>query len=272
MSKQYNEMKLSEHKKRDMIAAIKKGHIKTKKSYVGIVVPMFIAVAVFLFAVTSQRVIPNSVNGAAFNFSEWTSESNFKELLILWTVSLAFLMMAYVQFLLLAKSPERLTEYRIFRKASEVFGTWRMIFIGAVPFVWIAVETIVLLFLPHELVAQFFAVLLLFLNVVLIQLKFVKGRTLATCPHCGVELTNKEIALNKKCGVCGCGRNRKVQNTFQEFFVTFGGLIIILFPFFQLSLVYVLLYAACYAMFTTIYILPYIVRFTKESDIPPPLW
>ena len=273
MSKQYNEMKLSEDKKRDMIAAIKQGNIKTKKSYVGIVVPLFITVAAFLFAVTNQGVISNStVNGAGLNFSEWTTKSNFIELLILWTVSLFLLMMAYVQFFLLISNPERLKEYRIFRKANEVYGTWRMIFIGAVPFVWIAIETIVLLFLPHNFVAQFFIVLLLFLNVVLIQLRFVKGRTRATCPHCGIELKNKEILLNKKCGVCGNGKMRKVQNSIQEFFATFSGMIVMFFPFFQLSLIFVLIYAIFYLLFTCYFILPYLYVYTKETDIPPPLW
>ena len=99
MNKQYNELKLSEDKKKDMIKAIERGDVKTKKSYVGIVVPLFIAIATFLFVVSSQEGISRPlVNGATVNLSDWTHESDFKELIILWTVSLVFLMMAYVQF------------------------------------------------------------------------------------------------------------------------------------------------------------------------------
>jgi len=274
MNKQYyNEMKLSEDKKRDMIKAIERGAVKRKKSYVGIIVPLFIAIATFLFVVSSQEGITRPlVNGTAVNLSDWTHESYFKELLILWTVSLVFLMTAYVQFLLLARNPERLREYRIFRKANEVYGTWRMVIIAAIPFIWIIVETAIILLFSSELVAQFFVVVLLLLNVMLIQLKFVKGRERAKCPHCNVELTTKEINFNKKCGVCGNDRARKVQTSPQEFFISFSGLIVMFFPFFQLSIIYVLLYAILNSYFTMVHILPYMVRFSEKEELPPPLW
>lgn len=274
MDKEYESLKLSNKKKNAMIQAIKYGKpLRRKKSYVGIVTSIFVlGVLLFSIIIGSGSESPVNKTGAGIDLHELTHEVYFKQLLILWSVSLLFLMMAFVQFLLLAKNPERLIEYPIFRKAHAVFGTWRMVFIGAIPFVWIAFETIVILIWSSELVVQFFVVLMLFINYALIQLKFVKGRTRATCPHCGVELTNKEINLNKKCGVCGNGRMRKAQNSIQEFISTFGGVFIMFFPFFQLSLFYVFLYGIAYVYFTLNYILPYLSEFEKESEIPPPLW
>ncbi len=274
MNKEYEALKLSDQKKNAMIQALKYGKpLRRKKSYVGIVAPLFVVVAFFLFFISGNEIgLPQQVNSTGVDLSESDHEIYFFDLLILWTVSLVFLMMAYVQFILLALKPERLMEYRVFRTANKAFGTWRVVVIGAVPFVWMIIETLIILFISHELVLQFFIVLLLFLNVILIQLKFVKGRTRATCPHCGVELSNKEVTLNKKCGVCGNGRMRKVQNSFQEIFNYLSWMIAMFFPFFQLSFVYFLFYVVSYAIFTLVYINPYMVVFTKESDIPPPLW
>lgn len=273
MDRAYKSLKMSEQKKREMIQAVKHGTVRKQRSYVGIVAPMFVMLALLLFVITGQgNTTSNITSGSSINTEEITQAVNFKDLLILWTVSLVFLMIAYVQFLILARRPTRLLNYRLFRWANAAFHTWKLALIGSVPFLWMAIETLVLAFFPYELVAQFFVVVLLLINVFLVQLKIVKDRQRSTCPHCGVELTTKEIFMNKKCGVCGNSRFRKVQNSIQEFIATTGALIIMFFPFFQISLIYIILYTIAYIFFTIKYILPYLYTYQKEDEIPPPLW
>lgn len=274
MDRAYKNLKMSEQKKREMIHAVKLGTVRKQRSYVGIVAPMFVMVALLLLVIIGQgNTTSNITSGSSINVKEIiTKNTNFKDLLLLWIVSLVFLMLAYVQFLMLARRPMRLLNYRLFKWANAAFHTWEMALIGSVPFLWMAVETLVIAFFPYEIVAQFFVVVLLLINVFLVQLKVVKDRQRATCPHCGVELTNKEIFMNKKCGVCGNSRFRKVQNSIQEFIATFGPIFIMFFPFFQISLIYVILYMIAYLFFTIKYILPYLNTYQKEDEIPPPLW
>ena len=103
----------------------------------------------------------------------------------------------------------------------------------------------------YGLVPRFvLGLLLFFLNMLLIQLAIVKDRNRATCPHCGVELTNKEIFWNKKCGVCGNGRFHKVQTSPPNFFATFGYLLIIFLPIAGFSLIYSFIFGGAYMIFT----------------------
>ena len=168
MNKAYKEMKLSEQKKRDMIHTIKHGKPLKRKSYVGIVAPLFV-VGILLFLMVSGSSTGNEQNsvktGAGFNLVEFTQKAYFSDFLILWSVSLLFLMIAYVQFILLVMKPERLLENRLFRTAHAMMGTWRMIGIGAFPFVWIALETVIMLFTSSRLVAELFVVLLSLIHI-----------------------------------------------------------------------------------------------------------
>ena len=273
MDRAYKNLKMSEQKKFEMIHAVKHGGLRKQGSYVGIVAPMFVMIAIFFFVISGQSS-PNAdvTTGAGLNLSEHTHEAYFKEYLILWTVSLLLLMTAYVQFLLLARNPKRLINYRIFRFGNRAFHSWRMVLIGAIPFLWITIESIIIMLFPYDLVVQFFVVLLLFLNMMLIQLAIVKDRSSAKCPHCGVELTNKEIFWNKKCGVCRNGRFRKVQTSIQDFFATSGYIFIMFLPMIDFSLIYFFIFAAAYMYFTMKYIMPYLYVFQKEDEIPPPLW
>lgn len=274
MEKAYKRLRMSEQRKREILREIKNGRPIQRKSYVAIVMPLFVAIAgLFLFiSVGGDSKVSEVTTGAGFEWEAITHEAMFQELLILWIVSLIFLMMAYVQYLLLARNPKWLVQFRLIQWGHEAFGSWRKVLIFALPFVWIAVETVVLIVTTSTIVMQFFVVVLLLLNVMLVQLGIVKNRERAKCPHCGVELTNKEIVWNKNCGICGNGRLRKVQHSAQEFFATFGGFFVMFFPFFQVSLVYILLYIPIYFYFTMKYILPHLYVFQKEDEIPPPLW
>ena len=273
MDRAYKNLKMSEQKKREMIHAVKHEGGRKPKSYVGIVVPLFAMMALlFIFISGQDNSTANISTGSSINLIEIKQTAHFKDLLILWSVSLVFLMMAYVQFLILARRPMRLSNYRLFKWANAAFHSWRMALIGSFPFLWVTVETLLIAFFPYEVVAQFFVVALLLINVFLVQLKIVKGRQRSTCPHCGVELTNKEIFMNKKCGVCGNGRMRKVQNSIQEFIATLGVVFVVILPSFQISLIYVIVFMIAYLYFTIKYIMPYLYTYQKEDEIPPPLW
>lgn len=273
MNEAYKNLKLSESKKREIVKNIKNSEHSRKKSYAFIIAPAFVLLAICFSLLSMQGSLGEDVTtSSGWQWNTLTEAANFKDLLLLWIVSLVFVMMAYVQFILLALKPERLMNYKIFRIANQMYGTWRIVFIIGLPFLWMIIESAILLIVPNEYVAQFFVIVLLFLNVFLIQLKIVKGRGRSSCPHCDVELTNKEILMNKKCGVCGNGRVKKVQNSIQEFIATFGGLIVTLFPLFQIHLIFIFVYALLYVICTFYFIYPYLLTYQKESDIPPPLW
>ena len=136
MSKTYKELKLSDVKKERMIQIIKKGKspASKKKSFVPIVVPLFAFVAILLF-LTTNNASDQIVTGAGKDLSEATHEIFFKETIILWSVSLLFLITAYMQFVFLASKPNRLVEYRIFKWAHDKLNTKRRLIIIFSPFV-----------------------------------------------------------------------------------------------------------------------------------------
>lgn len=274
MSKTYKELKLSDVKKERMIQVIKKGKspASKKKSFVPIVVPLFALVSVFLFFLTTGDHSRQLITGAGLELTETNHELFFKEVIIFWSISLLFLTTAYVQFILLAIKPERLVEYRIFKWAHEALHTWRRVFLIAFPFAVIIIETIILFISSSQLILQLVIVLFFLTNSMLIQLRFVKNKTRATCPHCEVELTNKEIFYNRKCGVCGNKRHLIIQNSSYEMVSTFTGLLVIFLPTFGFNMIFVPIYLIIYMSFTYAYIIPYIRNYSKEDKIPPPLW
>lgn len=273
MSKTYKELKLSDVKKERMIQMIKQGMPPSskKKSFVPIVVPLFTFVAILLF-LTTNNTSEQLVTGASKDLSEVTHEVFFKETIILWSVSLLLLMTAYVQFILLSNKPERLVEYRIFKWVHEALNTRRRVLIIAFPFVVILIETILLFISSSQLILQFAIALFLLTNFMLIQLRLVKNKTRATCPHCEVELTNKEIFYNRKCGVCGNKRHLIIRNSIHEMVSTFMGLLIIFLASFGFNMILVPIYLIIYISFSYIYVIPYIRKYSKEDIIPPPLW
>ena len=274
MSKTYKELKLSDVKKERMIQMIKKGIPPTskKKSFVPIVAPLFALVSVFLFFLTTGDHSRQLITGAGLELTETDHVLFFKEVIIYWSISLLFIMTAYVQFILLATKPERLVEYRIFKWAHEALHTWRRVFLIAFPFAVIIIETIILFISSSQLMLHLAIVLFFLTNSMLIQLRFVKNKTRATCPNCEVELTNKEIFYNRKCGVCGKKRHLIIQNSSYEMVSTFMGLLIVFLPSFGFNMIFVPIYLIIYMSFTYAYIIPYIRKYSKEDIIPPPLW
>ena len=102
MDRAYKNLKMNEQKKREMISVIKHGKPRKQKSYAGFVAPMFVMIAIFFIVLSGQSSpIMDVTTGAGVNVSDHTHEAYFKEYLILWGVSLALLMAAYVQFLFL---------------------------------------------------------------------------------------------------------------------------------------------------------------------------
>ena len=274
MSKTYKELKLSDVKKERMIQMIKQGIPPTskKKSFVPIVAPLFAFVAVFLFFLTTSNHSGQLVTSEGVDITEATHEIFILETIILWSVSLLLLMIAYVQFILLSNKPERLVEYRIFKWAHEALYTRNRVIIGVIPIAIIMIETFILFIFSSSQILQYAIVLFVLLNCMLIQLRFVKNKTRATCPHCEVELTNKEIYYNRKCGVCGNKRHLIIQNSSHEMVSTFMGLAIIFLTTFGFNMILIPIYLIIYISFTYACIIPYIRKYSKEDIIPPPLW
>lgn len=279
MDKAYKELKMSEEKKRDLVKMLKNQDVDSKqlfikkpKSFTWVVMPLFVILAI-AFATSSMQGDVSPTTGTDIKFFNTNHGEFLKELIIWWVVSLVFLMIAYVEFLLLAYKPGRLVENALFRFAHHSLGTWKATFVFLAPFVLLIVETALIFVFTNKELQTFFVVLHLLFVIMLMQLTLVKDRKAATCPHCGEVLSKKALIFNRSCSSCGKSRYKKVVSPSKEFFATSGWLIIFLFPIFNvLTILHALFFGISYIIFTLNFVMPYLVEYSKDDDLPPPLW
>ena len=242
-----------------------------KNKWVPVIGVAFCVVAALFLMLGSQTFQPTQTTTAQSPYV--FLQKDVQSIVLYSTVTLLLLIAAYVQLLLLIMNPQQLLRFRLIRYLAERKGTRKIVPFFFSPVVLIFI-LIMLLFITQNpiYILQFSAVCFLLINAIFIQMRFVKQNIRATCPHCHYSLTNKEIYLNKKCEMCGKGRQKEITNGAREFMATFGGFVYILFPAFQIHWSISVLYLIAYFTFTFFYILPYLARYTKEEDLPKPLW
>lgn len=280
MDKAYKQLKLSNEKKREFVNLLKEQGSSSKnrvlrkpQSFTWVAMPLFVIVAI-TFAALSMHENVSQTTGAIINVSDTTHEQFLKEMLVLWVASLVLLTIAYVELLLLARKPSQLVRHSFIRFAHNSLGTWKAAVVFLAPFVLLIAESIlVFVYFSYIELQTFFVILHLLFVIMFMQLFLVKNRKAATCPHCGEVLSKKSIYFNYVCQSCGKGRYLKVENRSKKFFATSGWLILLLFPLFNIfTFWHGLFFGIIYLWFTLTFVIPYLDEFTKDDELPPPLW
>ena len=274
--RELDRLHLTEIQKQRMAHRIKAGE-KEKKSYVAVIFPAFIALATFMAWLTVQ---PGGTIQQTTAAMETVQTSMTIEKIIWLTLTLILMMSAYTLAIVSLLTVKR---WQSNEKVQRVIGNlksplliWVVIsllcFGFAITLMAVNLESIVLL--------QFFFIVFVFLNTSFIQILLTRNAERARCPHCGTELTNKEMLkksfmiYDTKCGACEKKMyyDRKKNN--RAYIIHMLGFpFCMLMPSVGIPFYLIGVYFIFYSMFTFGYLYPYTVRFSLQSEEQqPPLW
>ena len=272
--RELDRLHLTEIQKQRMADCRKAGE-KEKKSYVAVILPVFIALATFLAWLTVQPGGTVQQTTAAME----TAQSSMTMEKIIWlTLTLILMMSAYTLALI---SLLKVKRWQSKEKVQRVIGNLKLplliwVVIGllcfgfAITLMAVNLESIVLL--------QFFFIVFLFLNTSFIQILLTRNAERARCPHCGTELTNKEMLkkswmiYDAECNVCKKKMSYRKKND-SSFWVPMVGIpLFMLMPSVGIPWYIMFGYFIPYIIFT-VYIMSYTVQFSTQSEEQqPPLW
>jgi CXXC-20-CXXC protein len=275
--RELDQLHLTEIQKERMVDHIKSG-IKQKKSYVAIILPAFVVLALFSGWLALQPSTGIQQTGSPI---KTTNEAISIEKIIWLTLTLLLMMSAYTLALI--------SLIKVRRWQNSAFALRIIGFLKSYQIIWIIISLLGLGFAMTAIASrlensltflQFFFIVFLFANTSFIQILLTRNEQRALCPHCGVELTNKEMLkksfmiYDAKCNKCKKKMyydRKKNQNSYliQVLWMP----ICLLMPSVGISFYLMIIYFVLYAVFTFGYLFPYTVRFSTQSEEQqPPLW
>ena len=276
--RELDRLHLTEIQKQRMADRVMSGEKeKKKKSYVVVIFPAFIALATFLAWLTVQ---PDGTVQQTTAAMETAQSSMTMEKIIWLTLTLILMMSAYTLALISLLKVKRWQSSEKVQRVIENLRSSRLIWvvIGLLGFGFgitlmaVNLESIVLL--------QFFFIIFLFLNTSFSQILLTRNAERARCPHCGTELTNKEMLkksfmiYDARCSACDKKMyyDRKINN--RAYLIHMLGFpFCMLMPNVGIPLYLIGVYFLFYSTFTFGYLYPYTVRFSLQSEEQqPPLW
>ncbi|KGR81570.1 hypothetical protein [Lysinibacillus odysseyi] len=275
--RELEQLHLTEIQKERMIVHVKSGK-KKKKSYVGVVLPAFIVLALFsiLLAVQPSKMVQQTASPI-----ETAKEAGSVEEIIWLTLTLILMMSAYslaVASLLKVKRWQNSAfVHRLIGFLKSYRIIWMIISLLGIGF---AIVMIASSLKSSSAFLQSLFVIFLFANTSFIQILLTKNEQRAHCPHCEAELTNKEMLkksfmiYDAKCNICKKKMyfdRKKNQSTY--LIQTLGMPFCLLMPSVDIPFYVMGVYFILYIAFTFGYLLPYTVRFSTQSEEQqPPLW
>ncbi|WP_413362707.1 hypothetical protein [Lysinibacillus sp. 3P01SB] len=263
--------------KQQMIDHVKSGK-KQKKSYVSVILPAFVLLAMFSGWLALQ---PSTAIQQTAAPVETINEAISIEEIIWLTLTLLLMMSAYTLAVVSLLKVKRWQNAAFVQRLVGFLKSYRIIWviISLLGFGFAMTQIASDLKDPVEFL-QFFFVIFLFANTSFIQILLTRNEQRAHCPHCGIELTNKEMLkksfmiYDAKCNACKKKMyydRKKNQSSYliQALWMP----ICLLMPSVGISFYLMIIYFVLYAVFTFGYLFSYTIRFSAQSDEQqPPLW
>lgn len=277
--RELDQLHLTEIQKERIIDHVKTGE-KKKKSYVAVILPAFVALAIFLIWLSVQPSSTIQIQQTASPL-ETTREAISIEEIIWLTLTLLLIMSAYTLAVISLLTVRRWQNHTFVLRLVEFLKSYRIIWIIIILLGFSLTITIIASRLESPSVfLQFFFVIFLFINTSFIQILLTRNERRAHCPHCHVQLTNKEMlkksfiiydALCNSCNEKMYYDRKKNQSTYLIQFL--GVPVCVLMPSVGIPFYLMIIYFVFYSIFTIGYLFPYIVGFSTQSEEQqPPLW
>lgn len=278
MHKKWNEelqqLKLSPGQKEKMKAAMH-DKLPVKKSYVHVIFPAFVAVALLLFMWGPD--VPSSVTAT-------TSYELFDGItlrIVIWlTFTQVLLVIAYIFGIFSIRHVKRWDDKPIVQKLRMLFSTWQGNVLGT--FVLLALMAFCWGFtmaLPHTIVAEAFFTLAFFCASATLLLYMTRNAYTTACPHCHAPFSRTQIVklsfkANPTCPSCAQTmiNDPKYAAVSSATYTWIPALMLLQYT--SLYYWYVVFLFIAIGTFIVLYIVPYSIRYIEydENDLPPPLW
>ena len=273
------QIKLTDVQKERMKERINQSSIKRRKSFVSIIGPAFVILALFSIWLTLQ---PQTNYKTA-------SQDTVRELLFqplnleiaLWIVATLLLMTgSYTLFILNCLKVKRWQPRPVVQKVQRMLKLPKLIWLVLSVLLLQAIVWIGAFYLPYRLVfvQGMFSIFLIAL-ILLIQIYLTRDLFQPHCPHCGEVFTKKQarkkatMTYKETCDKCGelIYPDRKVVQKQATFYMIAP--ICIALQWTGIHHMYPLIILFITGLATIFFIVPYTTQFTKESDDQqPPLW
>lgn len=275
--RELDQLHLTEIQKQQMIDRVKSGK-KQKKSYVSVILPAFVLLAMFSGWLALQ---PSTAIQQTAAPVETINEAISIEEIIWLTLTLLLMMSAYTLAVVSLLKVKRWQNAAFVQRLIGFLKSYRII--------WVIISLLGFGFAMTQVASdlkdpikflQFFFVIFLFANTSFIQILLTRNEQRAHCPHCGIELTNKEMLkksfmiYDAKCNTCKKKMyydRKKNQSSYliQALWMP----ICLLMPSVGISFYLMIIYFVLYAVFTFGYLFSYTIRFSTQSEEQqPPLW
>ncbi len=252
---------------------------KKKKSYVAIIFPAFVAFAIFS-AWLAVQPSSGTIRQTTATLEKAARDGITTEEVIWLTLTLALMMSAYTlavfSLLKVKRWQKNAAVQQVIRNLQSYRIVWVVISLLCFGF---AITMIAANLVNPTTFLQFFFVIFLFFNTSFIQILLTRNAERARCPHCGVELTSKEMLkksfmiYDARCNSCQKKMyyDRKKNNS--SYLVhMMGGPLFPLMASVGIPWYIILGYGILYIIFT-FSIMSYTIRFSTQSEEQqPPLW
>ena len=276
-----NRLSLTEIQKEKMKQIVKKPlpQRPKEKSFVPIIAPTFVLLAIIF--IWLQVSPPGSDFKTSTTDIVKTNNVMTKEVIILLTFTMLLHAGAYLSVMFVALKVKRIEKFKAFRWLKyKIQYKQLFVIIACICMTTLMIVAIVLYAKNVVILLQILLMILLLINTCFWQLFSVRHNERSRCPHCDAVCSRKEIWKKsfygkfEKCSSCGEGSYVDRKKSQPNFVIMFWGIWIPIFvtnygvPIW-LSICYMVVYIAI----ILIYIYPYTLQFTKESEEQqPPLW
>lgn len=268
------QMKLSTEQKEQMKAAMYK-ELPVKKSYVHVIFPTFVAVALLLFIWGPDA--PSSLSTAA-NYELF---DGITLRIVIWlTVSQLLLVISYMLSIFCIRNIKRWQHKSHIQKLRVLFSTWQGNVLGT--FTLLAIMVLMwgtTLIVPHSLVAEGFFTVAFLLFVMTLTTYMTRNAFETKCPHCDMPFSRTQLVklgfkTEPKCPSCkqSMVNDPKYAAVSSATYTWIPALMLMQYT--TLYYWYVVFLFVAIGLFIILYIVPYSVHYVQhdDRDLPPPLW
>lgn len=275
--RELDQLHLTGTQKERMIDHVKSGK-KKRKSYVAVILPAFVLLALFSGWLALQ---PSSTVQQTAAPLKTSSETISMEEIIWLTFTLLLMMSAYTLAVISLLQVRRWQNIMFVQRLTGFLKSYRIVWIIISLLGFGIAMTMIASRLENPVAfLQFFLIIFLFINTSFIQILLTRNERRAHCPHCKTELTNKEMLkksfmiYDARCNTC----NKKMyydrkKNQSMYLIQVLGVPLCLLMPNIGIPFYLIGVYATLYFTFTFGYLFPYTIRFSTQSEEQqPPLW
>lgn len=268
---EYNQIKMTTMQKNKLKQSLTVK--RQERSFVPIILPLFIVVGLFLFGLSQQQ---NGLTTANENQSLTSHEAISLQLIVTFVGGIILVMIAYMMLIAISRKPGRLVQYKVFRyfhQQMEQKKPWLLI---VLPLIVLLIVSMLTFSSARSIeLLEWIILLFIFVDVALLLFMLTKNNTRACCANCDVEFTVKEILIAKQCTICGEKKVRDPKNSSNH--INFLVMLILitvmsLTSWTPLPLWGIAIFVVGFLFFSIFTISPYVEKYQKDTGVDPPLW